>query len=255
MEMEKVKKELMHMFHAWRILLGSLVKWILLSIVIGGVIGVIASAFANLITWATDFRMGHMWMVYLLPFAGLMIVFLYHVTGQEKNAGTDMVLMVVRSDQNTMPGRVAPLILIATALTHLFGGSAGREGAALQFGASLGNWLGRKIHLNESDKRIMTAGGYERSFCSTIWNADGSSSVPDGGYQRRDYVLCSARSVRVLRIYRRADFYLYGCADADSTVSRRRSSEFLWNRVGKSDSSGNLFCICRSAVLRDVTYF
>ena len=90
MEMEKVKKELMHMFHAWRILLGSLVKWILLSIVIGGVIGVIASAFANLITWATDFRMGHMWMVYLLPFAGLMIVFLYHVTGQEKNAGTDM---------------------------------------------------------------------------------------------------------------------------------------------------------------------
>ena len=92
------------MFHAWRILLGSLVKWILLSIVIGGVIGVIASAFANLIAWATDFRMGHMWMVYLLPFAGLMIVFLYHVTGQEKNAGTDMVLMVVRSDQNTMPG-------------------------------------------------------------------------------------------------------------------------------------------------------
>lgn len=159
MEMEKVKKELMHMFHAWRILLGSLVKWILLSIVIGGVIGVIASAFANLITWATDFRMGHMWMVYLLPFAGLMIVFLYHVTGQEKNAGTDMVLMVVRSDQNTMPGRVAPLILIATALTHLFGGSAGREGAALQFGASLGNWLGRKIHLNESDKRIMTLAG------------------------------------------------------------------------------------------------
>ena len=95
MEMEKVKKELMHMFHAWRILLGSLVKWILLSIVIGGVIGVIASAFANLITWATDFRMGHMWMVYLLPFAGLMIVFLYHVTGQEKNAGTDMVLMEI----------------------------------------------------------------------------------------------------------------------------------------------------------------
>lgn len=166
MEMEKVKKELMHMFHAWRILLGSLVKWILLSIVIGGVIGVIASAFANLITWATDFRMGHMWMVYLLPFAGLMIVFLYHVTGQEKNAGTDMVLMVVRSDQNTMPGRVAPLILIATALTHLFGGSAGREGAALQFGASLGNWLGRKIHLNESDKRIMTLAGMSAAFAA-----------------------------------------------------------------------------------------
>ena len=165
-KMEKIKQEIMHMFHAWRILFGSLVKWIILSIVIGGVIGVIASVFANLIAWATDFRMGHMWMVYLLPFAGLMIVFLYHVTGQAKNAGTDMVLMVVRSDQNTMPGRVAPLILIATALTHLFGGSAGREGAALQFGASLGNWLGRKIHLNESDKRIMTLAGMSAAFAA-----------------------------------------------------------------------------------------
>ena len=164
MEMEKVKKELMHMFHAWRILLGSLVKWILLSIVIGGVIGVIASAFANLITWATDFRMGHMWMVYLLPFAGLMIVFLYHVTGQEKNAGTDMVLMVVRSDQNTMPGRVAPLILIATALTHLFGGSAGREGAALQLGGSIGNSLGRLFRFDEKDKHIMIMCGMSAAF-------------------------------------------------------------------------------------------
>ena len=164
MEMEKVKKELMHMFHAWRILLGSLVKWILLSIVIGGVIGVIASAFANLITWATDFRMGHMWMVYLLPFAGLMIVFLYHVTGQEKNAGTDMVLMVVRSDQNTMPGRVAPLILIATALTHLFGGSAGREGAALHLGGSIGNSLGRLFRFDEKDKHIMIMCGMSAAF-------------------------------------------------------------------------------------------
>ena len=164
MEMEKVKKELMHMFHAWRILLGSLVKWILLSIVIGGVIGVIASAFANLIAWATDFRMGHMWMVYLLPFAGLMIVFLYHVTGQEKNAGTDMVLMVVRSGQNTMPGRVAPLILIATALTHLFGGSAGREGAALQLGGSIGNSLGRLFRFDEKDKHIMIMCGMSAAF-------------------------------------------------------------------------------------------
>ena len=61
---------------------------------------------------------------------------------------------------------MAPLILIATALTHLFGGSAGREGAALQFGASLGNWLGRKIHLNESDKRIMTLAGMSAAFAA-----------------------------------------------------------------------------------------
>ena len=193
MEMEKVKKELMHMFHAWRILLGSLVKWILLSIVIGGVIGVIASAFANLIAWATDFRMEHMWMVYLLPFAGLMIVFLYHVTGQEKNAGTDMVLMVVRSDQNTMPGRVAPLILIATALTHLFGGSAGREGAALQFGASLGNWLGRKIHLNESDKRIMTLAGMSAAFAALFGTPMAAALLSASGLciMQRSFRACS----------------------------------------------------------------
>ena len=144
-----------------------------------------------------------------------------------------MVLMVVRSDQNAMPGRVAPLILIATALTHLFGGSAGREGAALQFGASLGNWLGRKIHLNESDKRIMTLAGMSAAFCSIVWNADGSSIVPDGGYQCRDHVLCGARSVRVLRIYRRADFNLYGSSDTDCTISGRRSSGLFTESRGE----------------------
>ena len=96
-----------------------------------------------------------------------------------------------------MPGRVAPLILIATALTHLFGGSAGREGAALQFGASLGNWLGRKIHLNESDKRIMTLAGMSAAFAALFGTPMAEAlfpmevSVSGSCIMRRSFRACS----------------------------------------------------------------
>ena len=220
------------MFHAWRILFGSLVKWIILSIVIGGVIGVIASVFANLIAWATDFRMGHMWMVYLLPFCRSHDCFSLSCCRASEECRNRYGAYGGTSDQNTMPGRVAPLILIATALTHLFGGSAGREGAALQFGASLGNWLGRKIHLNESDKRIMTLAGMSAAFAALFGTPMAAALFPME-LSVSGYVLCGARSVRVLRIYRRADFNLYGSSDTDCTVSGRRSSGFLWNRGEK----------------------
>ena len=84
--------------------------------------------------------------VLLLPFGGLLIVFLYQKIGKE-DRGTNQVLSTIRS-QDEVPLRSAPLIFIATALTHLLGGSAGREGAAIQLGGSIGNQLGRWIHLD-----------------------------------------------------------------------------------------------------------
>ena len=110
--------------------------------------------------------MGHMWMVYLAAFCRSHDCFSLSCYGAREECRNRYGAYgsTVRSEYDA--GRVAPLILIATALTHLFGGSAGREGAALQFGASLGNWLGRKIHLNESDKRIMTLAGMSAAFAA-----------------------------------------------------------------------------------------
>ena len=164
--MEEIRDKINHMLRAWKILIGTLMKWIIYSIIIGGGIGTIASIFAHVITGVTAFRMANPWMIFGLPIGGILIVFLYQITGQAKNSGTNMVLLVVRSGEEAVPGRIAPLILISTAITHLFGGSSGREGAALQFGASLGGWFARVMHLTESDKKIVMLAGMSAAFAA-----------------------------------------------------------------------------------------
>ena len=124
--MENMTDKILHMLQAWKILIGTLIKWMIFSVVIGGGIGTIASLFAHVITWVTEFRIMNPWMIFGLPVGGLLIVFLYKITGQGKNSGTNMVLLVVRSGEEAVPGRIAPLILLSTAITHLFGGSSGR---------------------------------------------------------------------------------------------------------------------------------
>ncbi len=140
-----------------------LLKWIALSMVIGIVIGVIASGFSHMVTWATAYRMGHPLIVLGLPIGGLLIAFLYRISGEENNSGTNLVLDAVRTEEN-IPLRVAPLILASTIITHLFGGSSGREGAALQFGGSIGSTIARLFRLNESTTRIVIMASMSAAF-------------------------------------------------------------------------------------------
>lgn len=142
----------------------SLALWSMLSVVVGLLVGVIASVFAHVVEWATEFRTVHPMLILGLPVGGLMIVALYKMMGQEKNTGTNMVLTVLRSDSEVMPARVTPLILISTSITHLFGGSSGREGAALQFGASMGSTMGRYLKLNESNQKILILASMSAAF-------------------------------------------------------------------------------------------
>ena len=159
-------EEMNEMLEIWKNQLTVLVKWILMSLVTGGVVGTIASIFSYAVSWATAFRMAHFWVIFGLPLGGLLIVWLYKKAGEEKNTGTNLVLSVIRSQDEDVPIRVAPLILISTVITHYFGGSSGREGAALQFGASVGGWIGRRLHLNESDEKIIILSGMSAAFAA-----------------------------------------------------------------------------------------
>lgn len=98
----------------------------------------------------------------MLPLSGLVIVFLYEKLGKE-DGGTNQVLSTVRS-RDDVPILSAPLIFITTALTHLAGGSAGREGAAIQLGGSIANQLGRWIHLDEEDRHVIVMCGMSAAF-------------------------------------------------------------------------------------------
>ena len=101
-----------------------------------------------------------------LPAAGLLIVFLYRAGGIKHDKGTNLVIGSIRNPEYNVPFRMAPLIFITTVITHLFGGSAGREGAALQIGGSLGASIGKLIKMDDSDKHIMTLCGMSAVFAA-----------------------------------------------------------------------------------------
>lgn len=143
--------------------LKTLVYWIILSIIIGVVIGSAAAIFAYLIVQVTAFRVAHPIIIAGLPLGGLLIVFLYRSSGEARNNGTDLVISAVRSNED-VPLHIAPLILCATIITHLFGGSAGREGAALQFGGSMGSAIGKLFHLPDDFRKIAIMAGMSAAF-------------------------------------------------------------------------------------------
>lgn len=140
----------------------SLVKWLLLAFLTGYVVGGVSSLFSFVLTEVTAFRENHLWVLLFLPFAGMVIVFLYKKIGRD-DGGTNQVFSTVRA-RDELPFRSAPLIFVSTALTHLVGGSAGREGAAIQLGGSIGNQLGRWLKLDEEDMHVMVMCGMSAAF-------------------------------------------------------------------------------------------
>lgn len=141
----------------------STIKWIIFSIISGIVVGAVGTLFHFCISFVTALRADHPWLIWLLPFGGLLIVGAYHLLRHEKDSGTNLILSSIHSGHE-IPLRMAPLIAISTLITHLLGGSAGREGAALQLGGSIGNELGKRFRFDEKDKKIMTMCGMSAAF-------------------------------------------------------------------------------------------
>ncbi|MCD8045209.1 MAG: chloride channel protein [Clostridiales bacterium] len=139
------------------------VKWIVFAVLSGVVVGLVGVAFYFCMNIVTVCRAAHPWLIFLLPAGGLLIVWLYHVLHDEKDTGTNLVLSAIHSNDK-IPLRMAPLIFVSTLITHLFGGSAGREGAALQLGGSIGNALGKLFRFDDKDQHIMIMCGMSAAF-------------------------------------------------------------------------------------------
>ncbi|WP_242964653.1 chloride channel protein [Flavonifractor sp. An100] len=138
-------------------------KWVLYACSIGLLVGAVAIAFHYGIDWAAELRGEYPRVVWLLPAGGVSIVLLYRICGMERDRGTNLVLVAVR-EAEPLKLRTAPLIFLSTIITHLVGGSAGREGAALQLGGSLAAFVGRKIRLDAKDSRMMVMCGMAAAF-------------------------------------------------------------------------------------------
>ena len=145
--------------------LWALVKWLAIAIACGIVIGGIGVLFHFCVDYATEARVKYGFLLYLLPVAGAAIALLYRLLAMEKDGGTNTVIASIRSEEE-LKVRMAPLIFVGTVLTHLCGGSSGREGAALQLGGSLGSQLGKWLRLDKQDQRCITLCGMSAAFAA-----------------------------------------------------------------------------------------
>ena len=140
-------------------------RWVIISGIIGVALGLVGTAFYYGLHYVTDIRDANPLIILGLPFGGLFIVFLYHISKREDDQGTNSVIAAVRSEEK-LRLRTAPLIFVGSIITHLFGGSAGREGAALQMGGSVGNGIGKIFHLNEKDMHVAVMCGMSACFAA-----------------------------------------------------------------------------------------
>ena len=130
---------------------------------IGLLVGIVGVAFHFGIDLATQLRQAHNWLILLLPVGGLAIILLYRACGMEQDRGTNLVLVAVR-EHEPMRLRTAPLIFLSTCITHLVGGSAGREGAALQLGASISSKIAHAMGMEPEEGRMLTVCGMAAAF-------------------------------------------------------------------------------------------
>ena len=140
-EMAKLKHQAAETVHTGAGEVGKFIRWAIAALLIGGSVGTVIGLFRMAVSWAVQSRTQHPALLFAVPLAGLLIVWLYRSCGLSTDPGTDYMLLSVR----TNPGvqlRMVPLIAVSTVLTHLCGGSAGRMGAALQMGGSISGALG-----------------------------------------------------------------------------------------------------------------
>ena len=157
-DMEQLRKYIDHMGPY----AAALLKWIVVGGLVGGVGGVVGALFHLGVNYATSVRLAHPWVLYLLPLGGLVIAGLYRLCKLE-GKGTNAVIESVHFGSD-VPVLLVPLIFVSTVITHLCGGSAGREGAALQIGGGIGYRTGRLLHLGEKDLPLATLCGMSGVF-------------------------------------------------------------------------------------------
>lgn len=145
------------------------IKWLIISLIIGITVGSASAFFLTSLHWAEKTRDANIWIIWLLPVAGFAIGLLYHYYGKNSNEGNN--LLIDRSEhpwKERIPFRMAPLVYLGTIATHLFGGSAGREGTALQMAGAISDQLTRPLKLNQNDRKILIIAAIAAGFGSVF---------------------------------------------------------------------------------------
>jgi len=139
-------------------------RWIVIGVVVGVIAGLASAALLVTLTWATDTRLDHGWLLWLLPAAGLVIGLAYHYSAGRAAEGNNLIIEEIHQPDAGVPRRMAPLIFAATVVTQLFGGSAGREGTGIQVSVSLNDSLARVLPFSPADRRVIMISAMSAGF-------------------------------------------------------------------------------------------
>lgn len=145
-----------------------LFKWLFICLFLGIITGSISAFFLLSLEWATNWREDHLWIIALLPVGGFIIGLSYHLFGNSVVKGNNLLLEEFHSPKKIIPFRMAPLVLFGTILTHLFGGSAGREGTAVQIGGAIADRFTKVLKLSKRDRQIVLIAGISAGFASVF---------------------------------------------------------------------------------------
>lgn len=155
----------------FRISLAYLAKWLSLSVLIGILAGSASAVFLITLQWVGNYRESHPLLIGFLPLAGLLIGLLYHYLGKHSHEGNRLLLETIQEPREKIPFRMAPLVLLGTLTTHLFGGSAGREGTALQMSGAIADQFSKPFHLSKEDRSIFLIAAIAAGFGSVFGTA------------------------------------------------------------------------------------
>ncbi|SEH89619.1 H+/Cl-antiporter ClcA [Paenimyroides aquimaris] len=145
-----------------------ILKWTLICSFIGFLIGSASAGFLQSLDWVTDFREKNLWLIALLPVGGFFIGLLYYYLGKDIEAGNNLLIDTIHDPKQIIPFRMAPFVYIGTIATHFFGGSAGREGTALQMAGAIADQFSKPFRLTESERKILIIAAISAGFGSVF---------------------------------------------------------------------------------------
>ena len=164
--MDKIKKIFLSFEQSFSLLF--LLKWAFICLLIGALTGSASAVFLWTLEWATNYREANLWIIALLPISGLIIGLSYHYYGESVVKGNNLLIEEFHSPKKIIPFKMAPLVFIGTILTHLFGGSAGREGTAVQVGGAIADQFTKIFKLSDFDRKIVLITGISAGFASVF---------------------------------------------------------------------------------------
>lgn len=145
-----------------------ILKWLFISILIGIGVGTASAFFLQSLDWVTNYRDQHVWLIALLPIGGLAIGLMYYYWGKDVEAGNNLLIDTIHQPKKIIPFRMAPFVYVGTMVTHFFGGSAGREGTALQMAGAISDQLSKPLKLNSDDRKILLIAAIAAGFGSVF---------------------------------------------------------------------------------------